>query len=114
MALKKEVICKISKDDALFCIAESDVGPLYVDAARADKEGQLSEVPQILRSHLGSLLDEAEGLVCICDDSALPGYEVAFYSFKFNRWFRLKTDSEKVAQVLESPKYAKLLRRAVS
>ena len=50
------------------------------------------------------LLDDADanGLLCLCDDSTIPEYCVALYDTRKNVWLRLKCDPVKFARTRDA------------
>lgn len=99
----REVICAISKQDAMYCMATSADG-VHAEVACPAGNGFFLPPAPVLRSAFEGIISDAGELVCICNDTSLPGYEVAFYDTKYERWTRLKTNSEKVSAILEREK----------
>lgn len=97
MAVTREALCPISKNNAMQCLAESDKGEMYADIAKPVADGFVPTTP-MTRSALNSVLDGADGIICVCSDERLPGYALAFYDKKRDRWMRLKTDRAKIAE----------------
>ena len=94
----REVLKVISRHEALNCILKRnscvETRVFYQDGTADAYRTSSEALALILRN-----AEKNSGLICICDDAACPGFAIAAYNIRRERWERFKSDLSQVAKL---------------
>ena len=105
---RKEVLRPVTHQEAISCINDAlNIRVCRVSNGKVEYRKPLSAVEFVYRV----INAEEAGMLCICDDTAAPGYALAAFNQKLGLWERFECDLVRVADL--EPFYRNRIPQAV-